>query len=527
MASFPPLRQTVIYLFRNDLRLHDNECLNFACQGGSTVLPLYCFDPDHYGTTYHFGFPKTGVHRAKLILDAVNGLQSSLKNKGSNLFICKQRPKDAIETIIKECEKIAPVTSIVFQKEITKEELDVEESIYKVCDSKGIKVMSLWGSTLYHIEDIPYNVKQIPNTYTSFRKEVEKCSVRNLNPIPGEMNALPCFENFNLGDVPSLKELGFDKNEYETDVRTVFPFNGSETDAINRLTDYLWGSNAICTYKQTRNGLLGKNYSTKFSPWLAIGSLSPRMIFHKIKEYEKLKNVQPDQSTYWVIFELIWRDYFKFICLKHGNKVFFEGGIKGSRGPWTWKQDMNLFMKWANGETGVPFIDANMKELLLTGWMSNRGRQNVASFLVKDLNLDWRMGAEWFESLLIDSDVCSNYGNWNYLAGIGNDPRESRKFNIIKQASDYDEDGDYVRTWVPVLKKLANIHTPWRLSASELKTAGIELGVNYPNPLVIAPEWAKHALKMHSKNPFHESRGKQKGQKRCIDFYFKSGNATH
>uniref|UniRef100_T2MCV5 Cryptochrome DASH n=1 Tax=Hydra vulgaris TaxID=6087 RepID=T2MCV5_HYDVU len=522
MAGFSS-RKTIIYWIRNDLRLHDNECLNFACRDGSHVLPLYCFDPDHYKLTHHFGFLKTGIHRAKLILDAVSGLRNSLQKKGSNLVISKHRPKEAIEKLILECEQTAPVTSIVFQKEITKEETDVEASVFKVCDSKGIQVLSFWGSTLYHIEDIPFQINQIPNTYTLFRKGVEKCPVRKLNPIPDKISSLPNLKNFPLGEVPLLNELGFDKNEYEIDVRSVFPFNGSEVDAVKRLNEYLWGNSAILTYKETRNGLLGKDYSTKFSPWLALGSLSPRMIYHKIKDFEEQKKIKENDSTYWVVFELIWRDYFKFICSKHGNKVFFKGGLKGGKGPWTWKQDLNLFMKWANGDTGIPFVDANMKELLATGWMSNRGRQNVASFLVKDLNLDWRMGAEWFESLLIDSDVCSNYGNWNYIAGIGNDPRSNRKFNVIKQAADYDEEGDYVRTWLPVLKKLGICHTPWRLSASELNAGGVDLGKNYPHPIIVAPEWAKHALKMNSKNCFHEHRGKQNGQKRSIDFYFKSG----
>ena len=122
-----------------------------------------------------------------------------------------------------------------------------------------------------------------------------------------------------------------------------------------------------------------------------------------------------NQSTYWVIFELLWRDYFRFVCYKYGDSVFHETGIMNKRLPWS--QDKVKFEAWREGRTGVPFVDANMRELARTGWMSNRGRQNVASFLVKDLGLDWRLGAEWFESQLLDHDVCSNYGNWNYAAG--------------------------------------------------------------------------------------------------------------
>lgn len=158
-----------------------------------------------------------------------------------------------------------------------------------------------------------------------------------------------------------------------------------------------------------------------------------------------------------------------------------------------------------------------MRELLATGWMSNRGRQNVASFLVKDLHLDWRLGAEWFESLLLDHDVCSNYGNWNYVAGavhflyiykiiriffiiffplsgIGNDPREDRKFNMIKQSMDYDLDGNFIRLWCHELREIpgTKIHSPWLLSTGALSAAKVHLGENYPNPIVVAPEWSRH-----------------------------------
>ncbi len=136
--------------------------------------------------------------------------------------------------------------------------------------------------------------------------------------------------------------------------------------------------------------------------------------------------------------------------------------------------------------TGFPLVDANMRELAATGFMSNRGRQNVASFLTKNLGIDWRMGAEWFESLLIDYDVCSNYGNWNYTAGVGNDARGFRYFNIPKQAQDYDRQGTYVKHWLPELAALpaAKVHTPWLLQSVEQKRLGVRLGVDYPWPVV-------------------------------------------
>jgi deoxyribodipyrimidine photo-lyase len=159
--------------------------------------------------------------------------------------------------------------------------------------------------------------------------------------------------------------------------------------------------------------------------------------------------VTKNESTYWLIFELIWRDYFRMITKKYGNRIFKAGGIKNKI--LQLRQDPDIFKRWTEGQTGIPFIDANMRELKQTGFMSNRGRQNVASFLVKDLKIDWRMGASYFEYTLIDYDVHNNWGNWNYVAGVGNDPREDRYFNTQLQAQRYDPSGKYVKRWLPEL----------------------------------------------------------------------------
>jgi deoxyribodipyrimidine photo-lyase len=151
-----------------------------------------------------------------------------------------------------------------------------------------------------------------------------------------------------------------------------------------------------------------------------------------------------------------------------------------------WKEDWQRFELWRSGMTGFPLVDANMRELAATGFMSNRGRQNVASFLTKNLGIDWRMGAEYFESMLIDYDVCSNWGNWNYTAGVGNDARGFRFFNITKQAKDYDAKGNYVKHWCPELVTLpvSKVHEPWKLLPVEQQRFGVHLGVDYPNAIV-------------------------------------------
>lgn len=516
-------KSIVIYLMRNDLRIHDNECLNWALQNKDFVIPLFCFDQNIFGhsaLTWHFKFAKTAVQRTKFIIECVTGLRESLRKHGSDLVVrSRQTTKQAISEIIHLCqERSEENVSLVYQREVTKEETDVEAELLELCKKENVTVKSFWGSTLYHLEDLPFaSTRLLPDTFTEFRKNVEaRCRVRPLIPVPERLKSLPDFvSSEHIGRIPTLDELMKDKWTIKTDSRTAFPFSGGETAALERLHDYLWGTNHVAKYKETRNGLIGSDYSTKFSPWLAVGALSPRKIFDCVKRYEK--ECAANQSTYWVIFELMWRDYFKFVSLKYGDSIFYLSGIMKKTGL-SWKQDMSAFDQWRYGQTGVPFVDANMRELLYTGWMSNRGRQNVASFLVKDLGLDWRLGAEWFESLLVDHDVCSNYGNWNYSAGIGNDPRENRKFNMIKQALDYDPDGEFVRLWVPELARLkgAKIHTPWMLPSSELKLAGVTLGDSYPRPMVCPPEWSRHTPKVRG------AERTQRTQRRGIDFYFKS-----
>lgn len=469
----------MIYLMRNDLRVHDNECLHWAQENGDYVIPLFCFDKNIFGLsalTWHYKFVKTATHRTRFILESVSDVRESLRKLGSDLVVrSEQTTKQAVSEVVGLCRQWnAGHIALVYQREITKEETDVEAELLKLCETENITMKSFWGLTLYHLEDLPFaSVRSLPDTYTEFRKNVEtRCRVRPLIPTTDRLKSLPAFlTNDHIGQIPALKELVKDHSTETADARTAFPFSGGETAALDRLNHYLWGTDLVARYKETRNGLIGSDYSTKLSPWLAVGALSPRKVFDCIKRYET--ECTANQSTYWVIFELLWRDYFKFVSLKYGDSIFSLSGIMKKTGL-SWKQDTSAFDKWRYGQTGVPFVDANMREILHTGWMSNRGRQNVASFLVKDLGLDWRMGAEWFESLLLDHDVSSNYGNWNYSAGIGNDPRENRKFNMVKQALDYDPDGDFVRLWVPELAgvKGAKIHTPWLMSSSELKHAG-------------------------------------------------------
>ncbi len=419
---------TALFWFRNDLRLYDNPALAKAIEENDQVLPIYILD-DRYLKEDRWGFVRTAAFRLQFLLESLNDLKAYLREKGSDLLILRGIP----EQILPQLAEAYQAKAIYASKEYTYEELKIEAAL-----SAKVEVRFSHGATLYHPDDLSFAIQQLPDVFTQFRKRAEKyAAVRPLVATPDQIKS----PDFSPKPVPTILELGFEPPVM--DKRQVLPFKGGAMAAEARLEHYFWETDAVASYKETRNGLVGADYSTKFSPWLANGCISPRTIFHEVDAYEA--EVKANSSTYWVKFELIWRDYFKFVAMKFGRNIFLKGGIQDKKvGSW---QNMKVFEKWASGNTGDDFVDANMRELRETGFMSNRGRQNVASYLVHKMNLDWRMGAAWFESLLIDYDVTSNYGNWMYTAGVGNDPRD-RVFNTQKQAGMYDGDGRYRNLWL-------------------------------------------------------------------------------
>ncbi|MCS7019968.1 MAG: DASH family cryptochrome [Cytophagales bacterium] len=477
------MENTVLVWLRNDLRLHDNEALYKAAVRTKNVIPFVCIDPRQFAPT-PLGFTKTGARRAQFLLESIADLRQRLQSIGSNLVVRIGQPAD----VVAELQSATGATLLYTSKEVTAEELADEQAVESILQQRGARMFTFWQSTLYHVDDIPFgNIGLLPDVFTEFRKQTEKATrVRDIFPVPAKLNPV----TVQIGNIPTLEDLGLPTPEQDS--RTLVTFKGGETAALERLQQYFWKQDLLKVYKETRNGLLGADFSSKFSPWLALGCLSPRYVYDQVRQYEA-KRVKND-STYWLIFELIWRDYFRFVALKYGTRLFKKGGIKQDI-RMQWIQNESLFQKWVEGKTGIPFIDANMQELAATGFMSNRGRQNVASFLVKDLKIDWRWGAMYFEHALIDYDVCSNWGNWNYVAGIGNDPRENRYFNILKQAKQYDPKGEFVKHWLPVLRAVpaATVHVVGDLSYNELQSYGIRLGGNYPHPMVKNSKWLKEA----------------------------------
>ncbi len=427
--------KTSIVWFKTDLRLNDNKTLIKAIAQSDQIVPVYCFDDSHYKNT-KYGFKKTGNFRAQFLLESLRDLDANLRKVGSKLLILKGKPEIEIAKIVAQykAHKVFAKKEVAFEEKQT--EKLVQDELFKLrCELKTYST-----STLYHAQDLPFSIKDIPDVFTNFRKKIEKDStIRPTFEKPNEINSPEIPESV----FPTLEALGLEFSEI--DYRTAIKFIGGETEAIKRLNHYFFDSQCLSKYKETRNGMVGEDYSSKFSAWLALGCISPRYIYKEIKNYES--QFGANESTYWLVFELIWRDFFRFMFKKHQTKFFLYSGIKTDK---VNSKSLNekLLSQWINGATNADFINANMLELKQTGFMSNRGRQNVASFFCNELNMDWRFGAAYFEEHLIDYDVCSNWGNWAYLAGVGNDPRGHRYFNIEKQANDYDKNYMFRNLWL-------------------------------------------------------------------------------
>lgn len=426
--------KTSIVWFKTNLRLHDNEALIAAIEQSNLIIPVYCFNDNDYKPTA-FGTKKMGSFRAKFLKESIINLDENLRALGSGLLVINGNSATELSKIAQKY----GAQAIFCEYEIAPEELQTQQLVVDELHKIDCKLHTYQINGLYHLNDLPSSIENIPDIFTNFRKIVERESTVKKTFAKPTIIKSPVIDPI---VVASFFQLGIE--ETTIDCRATIVFKGGETAALQRLNTYFFETHAIATYKETRNQMIGENYSSKFSVWLSLGCISPKTIYHQLKKYEA--QFLANESTYWLFFELLWREYFRLMMQKYQSLFFLKGGIR--KRTILNRHNKILFNNWKNGKTGNQFIDANMVELNATGFMSNRGRQNVASYLCNDLKLDWRYGAAFFEQQLIDYDVCSNWCNWAYLAGVGNDPRGNRAFNIEKQANDYDKNHAYRSLWL-------------------------------------------------------------------------------
>lgn len=405
-----------VYWVRTDLRLHDNQTLTAFCNESDYGVLLWA--PT-------LSTDRAGRFRAEYIRSSLECFSESLSHVGQNLVI----GQESIEHELLKIFKTESIERLYFTREFAQEEVAKESRVTQLCHEYCVQVKSYDQSTLVAERDLPFGLNELPDVFTHFRKKIEQdLAIKDPLALPNQFpKPFLTSEKLTISERRSLAG----------------PFEAGEKAGLNRLEDYLKGTHSILTYKETRNGMIHVNDSTKLSPWLNQGSLSVRQVYKKLVEYEQ--EFESNESTYWLKFELLWRDYFKFLSRKYKSKIFRLEGLDGVR-PEIGIDAEARFENWKSSRCQDEFIDANMNELNQTGWMSNRGRQNVASYLIHILNVPWTWGAAYFEEMLIDYDPDLNWGNWLYLSGRGTDPR-SRIFNSARQAEQYDQNREYRLKW--------------------------------------------------------------------------------
>ncbi|EME49770.1 hypothetical protein DOTSEDRAFT_144060, partial [Dothistroma septosporum NZE10] len=574
------MQRVLIYLLRRDLRLADNPILNeisrlnqHSQRPFTHVLPVYVFPaqqvevsgflspgeekspyPEARSATARFW--RCGKLRAKFLAESVFDLQNDLEKFSSGLTIRIGTVKDVVRSILDGYRQRddAEVHALWMTGEDGWEEQIEENDVRDLMHSEK-KEFKLWNDEKYFVDDRDLPLKDprdLNDVFTAFRKTVEPLRSAPRKELP-EIKSLPPLPDFipeqakpfeipqTLKDAIAGLSKPLDKDDeipgapsLPVGASSAHPFIGGSKAGVERV-NHLLESGSMTAYKDTRNGLLGLDFSTKLSAWLALGCITSRQVHWRMIDFENGKGETgknangygkgENKGTAAVRFELLWRDYMRLCTRKFGTRLFWVGGYREDKqansrfisSPYTSstkkkntggtndEDTRNTVERFIAGRTGTGLIDASQRELFLTGWTSNRARQNVASYLSKHLGLDWRIGAEWYEMNLIDYDLSSNWGNWQYVAGVGNDPRgDARVFNPVKQAVDYDANGEYVRTWVPELRdvgrgdknanqdqggkdspeSLMGVFQAWRIPEVEQKRLGLDNVEWVQRPLV-------------------------------------------
>lgn len=425
--------KTAIYWFRYDLRLHDNPGWTQLVAAHDAAVGIFVLPPRWF-LSGRYQSKGIGFYRMAFLLESLDDLRTELRAVGSDLLVLCGDPA----TEIYHWAERLDARAVVVGQHPGSDECDDVAQLKKALP---IPMQVHENFTLFDRIELPFDVQELPDTFSQFRKQVEKQTLGRSLP----------------GPPPLRQAIRLDKSSCELDRRLavlaqeratrVHPlamaFSGGTHAGMRQLNYFLNESQAISSYKETRNQLEGWDFSSKLSPWLALGCLSARQVAEAIRNYESA--FQANDSTYWLYVELLWREYFQWLAFRYGKRMFALRGIKNKNPLLSFYS--SEFAAWCYGNTESAFVNAFMRQLLHTGWMSNRGRQIVASYLINELGVDWRYGAAWFEQQLIDYDLAANWGNWQYLAGVGTDPRGRRHFNIEKQRETYDPESVFIDRW--------------------------------------------------------------------------------
>jgi len=432
----------VVFWFRQDWRLHDAPALCAAIAAaqrqGTWLLAVAVQDPAETAPTA-WGFARCSPRRLAWQAQAMQDVAQQLQAQGQTLWVTQGPAVGSLHRLWQHCGQPWLLTQDIAAPE--------EQAQVQALRQLGVGVQTVWQSSLIDPGALPCAPHDVPDTFSTWRRSLEAAGVTATPPLPAP-RAWPPPPSLTLPQgwqpwpagadpAPAPVQAQGDLAAWGVGPQT----HGGERAALASVQAYA-ASARPQHYHATRNGLMGSDCSTKWSPWLATGALSARQAWAAIADLERAHGRSQGTQALW--YELLWRDHFRWLHHKHGRRLYRARGLREGPPP---RHNPQAFARWCRGETGHPFIDAGLRELVTTGYLSNRLRQNVASVLVHDLGGDWRAGAAWFESHLLDYDVYSNQGNWLYLSGRGTDPRGPRRFDPDRQARLYDPDGAYTRHW--------------------------------------------------------------------------------
>ncbi|MBB2146765.1 DASH family cryptochrome [Pedobacter sp. LMG 31464] len=425
------MSKRILVWFRNDLRLHDNEMLVEAIAKSDEILPVYCFDPRQFELTRYHSI-KTGATRAQFLIESVAALRQSFQELGGDILILKGKPEEFLPDLVSQYE----LAEVYHHREVASEETAISTHVEDLLWKQRVNLKHFIGHTLYNKEDLPFPVKDIPDVFTQFKKKTERDAI--VKPCFLTPDKIDFVSVADWGVLPELNELVV--NEDLDGLAQNTDFKGGEQEAFKHLHDFLHTGEDMAL----ANASLKKNeIVSKLSPWLALGCLSPREVYWKMKEAEANYGLKP--YFYQIVLGLLWRDYYRFMFKKHGNTFFKPEGFAKDANVIT-LADSNLLHSWKTGNTGHPLVDAIMHELNATGYINSASRQLVATYLIYELKVNWVMGAAYLEEKLIDYCPASNWGNWATVAGVGNDQRLTTSFDFEKQLKIVDPKGVYAQS---------------------------------------------------------------------------------
>lgn len=419
-----------LYWVTKDLRINDNLALQLASESEQLVC-VYVVDKKWFEPSKHQSKP-LGDKRWLFLQHCLTDFNNSLMALGQELYVAYG---DTLSTLSSLCEKFQINDLIATHLPGTYENNIITKLSDKVPQLTINKVEQF---TLFTEASLPFELDNLPASYSKFKKLTNNIAIHALSPkikfLPNVFSEMPASTIFKPSWLPITREQETDEN---------IMFAGGEQLGLKHLNQY-FSSDLPSNYKQVRNNLEGWINSSKLSPWLGYGCISPRQVVVLLRTFEAKKGI--NSSTECLYLEILWREYFQWLHFKVGAKTYQFDGINGT--PPLTSFYPERFKKWCLGTTPYPLVNACMNELRKTGYLSNRGRQIVASCLVNELRVDWRYGAAWFEEQLIDYDAAVNWGNWQYIAGVGVDPRGGRHFNIEKQNAMFDPDNLYKSKWL-------------------------------------------------------------------------------